>query len=152
CGGRPSRPAVEFGAPAKGGRGFVVTEEFDRDGGEEAGGGGDFGAGKGAGGAGGGAGGGGVLGRVGDDQGRAAGGGEAWQHGQGGRAGGAVQWLDGVDLHHEVKGAPPGGGRVQQVARGVVDRGAREAAAGAVDRGGGDVEGDHGEAEARDEL
>src|SRR5215510_14044309 len=39
CGGRPSRRAVEFGARAKGGRGFVVAEKFDLDGVEEAGGG-----------------------------------------------------------------------------------------------------------------
>src|SRR5262249_23612100 len=69
-----------------------------------------------------------------------------------GRPGGAVEWLDGVNLHDEVEGAPPRGGRGQQVARGVVDRGAREAAACAVDRGGGDVEGDNVKAEARDEL
>ena len=63
-----------------------------------------------------------------------------------------MQWLDGVDLHDEVEGAPPRGGRIQQVARGVVDGGAREAAACAVDRGGGDVEGNDAEAKARDKL
>src|SRR6516162_55183 len=46
CGGRSLRLAVEFGAPAKGGRGFVVAEEFDLDGVEEIGGGVDFGPGK----------------------------------------------------------------------------------------------------------
>src|SRR5215467_13340407 len=152
CGGRPSRLAVEFGAPAKGRRGFVVAEEFDCGGVEEAGGGIDFGAGKRPREAGRVAFGGGLLGRVGDDQEGAAGGDQAWQHGQGGRTGGAVEWLDGVDLHDEVEGAPPRDGRVQQVARGVVDWRAREAAACAVDRGGGDVEGDDAEAEARDEL
>src|SRR5258706_14587769 len=33
--GEPSRLALEFGAPAKGGRGFVVAEEFDLDGVED---------------------------------------------------------------------------------------------------------------------
>src|SRR5262249_61601971 len=98
-GGRSSRLAVEFGAPAKGGRGFVVAEEFDLDGVEEVGGGVDFGAGKRPGEAGRVAFGGGLLGRVGDDQEGAAGGDQAWQHGHGGRRGGAAGWVGGWGFH-----------------------------------------------------
>src|SRR5262249_25591412 len=79
----------------------------------------------------------GFLGRVGDDKEGAAGGDEAWQHGESGRTGGAVQWLDGVDLDGEVEGALPRGGGGSAGAQGGGGRGARGGGAGAGTSGGG---------------